>query len=135
MLTILVAVSLVILLGLEWRYRSRAVRTVATAFALAVIVLAPAMPWRAARRALDLPAAERLHTWPGGRPVSEYESGVLTMHRAVVADIQVGAKARMVGVGALVWLAVSPALRGLRRSGGLARAAQAEGARSAPPSA
>ena len=115
MLTVLVAISGIILLGLEWRKRGPLPRIGAAGFALAVLLLAPTMPWRAARRALDAPAAERLTTWPGsGRPVSEYESGVLTMHRMVVADAQIGARARAVGVSMLVWLALSPALRGRR---------------------
>lgn len=116
MLTLLVAVVAAILLGLEWWKGGRLLRIGSALFALAVLLLAPTMPWRAARRALSAPVAERLTVWPGsGNPVSEYESGVLTMHRMVVADWQIGAKARAVGVGMLVWLAISPAIRGSRQ--------------------
>jgi hypothetical protein len=112
MLTLLVAVVFVVLLALEWWRGLRTVRVGAVLLALVVLEFAQPVSWRAARRALSLSAAERLTAWPGGgRVLSEYESGVLSMHEMVVEDAQIGADARHVALGALVWLSISPVLR------------------------
>jgi hypothetical protein len=113
MLTIVVAFVLVVLLVVEWTRRLSAARVVAALFGLVVLYAAQPGPWRAARRALSLPAAERTTTWEHSeKVVPAYESGVLTMHRAMVDDIMIGFPARMFALGALAWLAISPVLRG-----------------------
>ena len=116
MLTAVVALVFVVLLVVEWTRRLSAARIVAAPFALVVLYAAQPGAWRAARRAFDMPAAERTTTWPGSdRVASQYESGVLTMHRAMVDDIMIGFHARMIALGALAWLAISPVLRGSTR--------------------
>lgn len=115
MLTVVVSLIFVFLLALEWWRGGRAVRVGTVLFALVVLGFAQPIPYRAMRRTIDLPRAERDTTFGvGGRRLSEYESGVMTMMRMVMVDGEIGAYARAVALGVLVWLAVSPAFRGLR---------------------
>ncbi|MGH7648872.1 MAG: hypothetical protein ACREND_12195, partial [Gemmatimonadaceae bacterium] len=69
------------------------------------------------RLALDTPAAARETRYQsggpdgGGRPLSEFESGVFAMQRAVI-DVSGGyAATRWITVAALFWLACSPAFK------------------------
>ena len=112
MLTIVVMSLLVALLAVEWWRGWRSVRVATVAFTLLVLAFAQPGPYRALRRAISLPPAERDTTFgPGGRRLSEYESGTMTMFRVVVEDAKIGANARAAAVGVLVWLSISPMLR------------------------
>ena len=69
---------------------------------------------------MGTPPSERITAYPGtvpgsvARSLSEYESGVFTMHRAVVENAAGYARERDLAVGVLVWLACSPAFRSTR---------------------
>jgi hypothetical protein len=111
-----VGVTFVLLLGLEWRYRRRWLR-LGTAL-LALVVLGWYQPnyTGARRRALSASPAERVMRLPepgqgGYRTVSDYESGVFTAMRDVGEAAAFGEEVRLVAVGALFWLACSPAVR------------------------
>lgn len=120
--TMLVAVVFAVLLGIEWRYRLPGVRLGTALLALVVLWFAQPLPHRAARQAMVAPPAERVTELPGVRSLSEYESGVVTMERAVGNDSRMGAKARLLGLGVLFWLACSPVfMRALRPATGTAR--------------
>jgi hypothetical protein len=105
------ALGFVVLLALEWRYRYRSLRIGVVLLTLVVWYFVQPVPYRAVRRAWGLPPAERVTRFPGGRALSEYESGVFTLHEAIVADAAMGANARRLCLGVLVWLACSPAFR------------------------
>ena len=111
-----VAVVFALLLGLEWRDRRRWLR-LGTAL-LALVVLGWYQPnyTGARRRALSASPEERVTRFPdagrgGYRAFSDYESGVLTAMRDVGEAAAFGEGVRMVAVGALFWLACSPAVR------------------------
>lgn len=109
--TIILALVFAVLLGVEWRYRLRSVRITAAVLALASWLFAQPLSDRAARRVIAAPMAERVTRTPDGTPLSDYESGVLTMEEAVVEDVMMGASVRLLSVGALLWLACSPVFR------------------------
>ena len=120
MLTTIVTVLLSALVVIEWWRGWRSARIAAVVFALVVMALAQPGPYRALRRAISLPSAQRDTTFgPGGRRLSEYESGAMTMYRVYLADAEIGATARAVALSTLVWLSVSPIFRDLwrRRAG------------------
>lgn len=111
--SILLALLFAALLGLEWRYQLRRLRLGAVLLALVVLFFAQPSSTRAVRRAFVTPPAERVTEL--GTSLSEYESGVATMKQAVDEDSEVGAIARLLGIGALFWLAFSPVLRNTPR--------------------
>jgi hypothetical protein len=117
--TIVFVCTFALLLGLEWRYHRRRLRVGAVLLALAVLAFYSPNYTTARRRALSTPPADRI-TWVHApeEPVSAYESGVYTTIEAVVDAAAFGFGARMAAVGALVWLACSPALRETRPSPG-----------------
>lgn len=98
-----------VLLGLEWRSRLRTLRLAAALLTLVVLFLAQPSSTRAARWAIEAPHAQRITSL--GSPLSEYESGVATMRQAVEQDSRLGAKARLLSVAVLCWLACSPIIR------------------------
>lgn len=110
---IVLACILILLLALDWRYRSRMPRMVAVLLVLMVMVGTRPSARAAARAALKTPRSERVVELGG--PLSDYESGVLTMEDAVVERKRANANARLLALGALVWLAMTPVLRGNRR--------------------
>ena len=112
--TLLVGLAFAVLLGLEWRYRIRSVRMGAALFALVVLSFAQPLTRRAARRALLAPPPERV-TQLRGSPVPEYVSGVLTMEEFFADEAEKESDARLLAIGALFWLACSPAVRRVRR--------------------
>jgi hypothetical protein len=101
----------VLLLGFEWRFgHLKGLRVGAIVLSLVTLMFFQPGYRRAARRALDAPAAERI-THVNGNVFSGYESGVLTMEGAVEEDSQTGRSTRWLAIGVLVWLAFSPVLR------------------------
>lgn len=116
--TTLAALIFAVLLVLEWRYRLRSVRVAAAVLALLLLDFAQPIPHRAGRRAFVAPPEARITRFEfrGGRALSEYESGVLTMERAVAQDFRMGANGRRLGVAVLFWLACSPVLRRATRA-------------------
>ena len=110
--TTILALFFAVLLGVEWRYRPGWLRLGAALFALAVLFFAQPGYTRAARRALSMPPSERITQGFDGRPLSDYVSGVRTMERAVVDDVEMGADARLLAIGVLFWLACTPVVRG-----------------------
>jgi hypothetical protein len=117
--TILVA-TFAIALGLEWRYHLKILQLGASVLALALLLFFQP-PYHAAwRRAISAPPSERITHWPTtspdsvGTPLTEYQSGVFTMHRAVI-DVHSGySRERWLMVGVLTWFACSPAFRQTR---------------------
>jgi hypothetical protein len=111
-----VATAFVLLLGLEWRYRRRRLRLASALLALLLLGWYQPDYTGSRRRALAASPAERVtriaQVGEGGyRTLSYYESGVHTSIQAVTEAAAFGAGVRLAAVGALVWLACSPALR------------------------
>ena len=108
--TLLLGLACAVLLALEWRYRLKSVRVTTAFIALVVWLYAQPNPTRAARRALEVPPAERV-SGIRGNALSEYASGVRTMERAAGDDAMIFDKERLLSVGVLLWLACSPVFR------------------------
>jgi len=108
--TILVAAALVVLLGIEWRYQLRAVRLATIALALIVWYFSLPNLTIAARWASTAPPEERV-THLRGEEMSEYLVGVATMREAMSGQIEARSHTRLLAIGALIWLACSPAIR------------------------
>lgn len=108
--SVLVALCFALLLGFEWWRRMHSIRIIASVLALLVLLFAAPNYTAARRRAGAMPPAERV-THLRGSVLSEYYSGVLTMEREAEDEANSGAGARMLALGALLWLACSPALR------------------------
>lgn len=98
------------LLVLDWRLRLRLVRALAIGTALVTLVFAQPGFHRAARVALSTPSTERVTRF-GDRTATGYESGILTLEQALIADAAIGANARYISLFVLVWLAFTPVLR------------------------
>ncbi len=116
--TIFVVGILAALLTLEWRYRRRLLRVAAALLAVVVLFFyQPSYTW-ARRKSLGTPPEERVTQSPvsGSKhlTLSEYHSGVYTTMRWVEFYANVGAGARFAAIGALFWLACSPAVRQVR---------------------
>lgn len=107
---IVVVLAFAILLGLEWRFRWRIVRVGTAVLAVLMLWFVEPDPTAATRRAFSTPPAERV-THRFGSPISEYSSGVRTMARAMRELERRSVPPRLLGYGALLWLACSPALR------------------------
>lgn len=112
--TIIVVATFAVLLGLEWRYRLRRLRVGTALLSLVVLALYHPNYTVAQRRALGMPPAERITEIPYHGPVSAYESGVYTAIREAAGAAGVTENIRLAAVGALFWLACSPALRHTR---------------------
>ena len=108
----------VALLVAEWRYRQKILRGLAIGASLVTLFIAQPGYYSAVRVALSTPASDRVVRF-GDRTATEYESGVMTMHQAVLADADLGANARHVSLGVLVCLALTPLFRDRRRGAGL----------------
>lgn len=114
---LIVGVPFALLLGVEWRYRLRSMRVGCALLALAVLLFSQPDSYAAWRSAMDTPVAERETHYPSaipgevGRPLSDFESGVFAMHRAVIEESAGYEVARWIAVGVLFWLACSPAFR------------------------
>ena len=114
---IIVGLPFALLLGLEWRYRLRSVRVGCALLAVALLFFLQPNTYAAWRRAMETPAAKRETHYPStipgevGRPLSEFESGIFAMRRAVIDESAGYAGTRWIAVGVLFWLACSPAFR------------------------
>lgn len=113
---LVIAVVFVVLLGLEWRYRSRGLR-VATAL-LALLVLGVYAPNHTGARRRALGASRSEWVLPGIGAVADYERGVYTMSQTVREAADFGWAARMTALGVLTWLACAPTRRPARSLGG-----------------
>lgn len=108
------AAIIILLLGIDWRYRRRSIRLSVILLTLVLLFFVQPSLYRAFRRAVLAPPAERV-TSTQSRKLSEYESGVYTMKQAYTEEIQANAIKNRVGLAVLVWLAASPILvRGRR---------------------
>jgi hypothetical protein len=121
---LILVVAFGILLAVEWVRRSAPVRIATIALALAVFFFFLPMPHRAMREVIGLRGSARIDSLPNWGHLSDYASGVLTMKRAVEADIGMDADKRLLAVGVLVWLAISPVVR--RTTGPIADASTSE---------
>jgi hypothetical protein len=122
--TVVLALVFAVLLGLEWRYRLKSLRMGAALLAASVLLFyAPPGTTAAARRALELPASQRVIVLAGGVRLSEYASGVRTMEWAIIEAWRAYFGPNLVAVIVLGWLACSPVLWDWRaRSVGSSRA-------------
>lgn len=109
--TLFVAVTFAALLWVESRYRLAKLRLGTAMLSLLVLMAAQPNYTSVVRRISGEPRAERV-TKLHGSPLSDYESGVLTMYNAVSEQSDLYAMVRLVSFGVLVWLACSPVLRG-----------------------
>jgi len=111
---LLTAALAVVMLAVEWRARLRWTRTVAVIGALvlytashpaihdAVFNVGAQMPTEPSVSRLSLGTTER--RW--------FMTGALTLHRIVYDDVRETRPNRWLAVGMLVWLALTPAIRG-----------------------
>ncbi len=111
-----IALFFLVVLGIEWRYRSKTLRIGAAILALNMLWFFQPLYHSAWRRAIAMPPAERITHSQGiggsqGRLLTEYESGVFTMYEAVGDVGERGTKERAIALGVLFWLACSPVLR------------------------
>jgi hypothetical protein len=115
------------ILVVEWQRRSAVARTVALVLALIVLFFSQPVTGRAMRRAIGRPRAERVLELQNWGKLSDYASGVLTMQRAVQEDAALHGNYRLLSMGVLIWLTLSPAVRtglaGLRHARDRASAA------------
>ena len=105
--TIAVAVVFLLLLGLEWRYQVRSLRTGTTLLALLVWLFCQPNFGAAGRRVSTAPPEARV-TQIGGEKISVYLSGVTTMLTAIGDNLEERATCRLLALGVLLWLACSP---------------------------
>ena len=109
-----VALTFVVLLGLEWRYSLKTLRVVSAVLAMAMLFFFQPNYHAAWRRAMSTPPSERVTDIGSAslrRPLSEYESGVTTMYDAVVDNAAGYHNERLLAMGVLFWLACSPVFR------------------------
>ena len=105
----------VVLLGLEWRYARRALRVGTVLLALLVLAFYTPNYTGARRRALGAAREQRVSP-PGIDSVGDYARGVYTMSETVGEAAEFGWAARLTALGALTWLACTPAFRSSRAS-------------------
>ena len=110
----LMAAALVIGALIIWDYvrRSAVARVGATLLAVSLLLFSAPKPYRALRRAADLPPEERVavNLWTK-KPATEFESGMFTLYQKVVEDFEIDRQWRQLGVGVLVVLALTPIVR------------------------
>lgn len=111
-LALLVAATFLIA---DWALKTRAIRLVAVTVAVGGILLLEPNLYEAFRSALTVPPEDRVRLL-GQRELSEYESGVETMRREVVAHVELHRPSRTILEVTLIWLALSPALLRARRT-------------------
>ena len=111
----LLAVVIILLLGVDWRYRRPSIRIAVTLLTLLMLLVAQPTLYRAFRRAALAAPAERTDSIPS-RKLSEYETGVYTMKQAFDEEIEDESTHRMIAVAVLAWLAASPVLQRRRSS-------------------
>ena len=104
------ALVFAVLLGLEWRYRRRSLRLGTVVLALVVWNFEQPSITVAGRQASAVPLEQRVRVL-GGDTLSEYMSGVDVMREQMVLQFEAGAGIRLLTLGALVWLACTPAFR------------------------
>lgn len=98
-------------LVIQWKRGSRMARVGAVVLALALWNFSQPIAHRAARTVTGLPRTDRVLEVRNWGPLDDYHSGVLTMERAMVRDMALGADARHLSIGVLVWLALIPSFR------------------------
>lgn len=111
-----IALMFAVLLGVEWRYSWRSVRTGIVMLALVVFGVFPTGPnyTIAGRRATAVPLNERVRVF-NGDTLSQYVTGVVIM-REFLQESEQSSGPRLIVLGVLVWLACSPVFRrGLAR--------------------
>lgn len=112
--TVIVALMFAVLLGIEWRYQLGSVRLGAAMLSVIVLLFAQPSFTTAARRVSLAPPEARI-TQLHGSTISEYESGVATMVRAIDEAHEERGNVRLLALGVLLWLACSPVLWRARR--------------------
>ena len=104
------------LLTIDWFRRSRVARIVALLGALAQLSWSQPKPHAIARDLVNLPPSERVKTLPSDTtPVSDYVSGVVTMEQAMERSMDRKSFDRLMGLGTLVWLVLTPVIRATGR--------------------
>jgi hypothetical protein len=112
--TLLVSIVFAALVIVEWRFRSKSVRVGTATFSLLVLLFARPSYTTAARRVSVAPPEARV-TQLHGSKISEYQSGVATMYKAMDEAGDERANIRVIAVGVLFGLACSPVLRRVHR--------------------
>jgi hypothetical protein len=135
--TLILSVVFLALLALEWwRWGRRGWRILR----IGTVLLAVAVMWwyqpnlySALRGTLSMPPTKRDTTLFGRRPLSEYESGAVTMFQVSSAAARRMAPPHDVAFGALIWLALSPTLRRLAQGPREEHRAAVDGANESTP--
>ena len=101
------------LLTIEWLRRSRIARVIVLFGALLQLWWSQPFPYAVARELVNLPPGERVRTWlPGDTtPMPDYVSGVMTMEQAMERTIDAKTYDRLMGLGTLLWLGLTPVIR------------------------
>ena len=107
--TAAVAMILIALCVVEWRYRWRSMRWGAVILALLIWWFALPDYVSAARRASVAPREARV-TQLHGSPISDYESGVATMVARMSEAATARSSLRLIAFASIIWLACAPAL-------------------------
>jgi hypothetical protein len=110
-MTMFFAAVLAGLLVIEWWRQSAIARITAAALVIIAFSFAQPLAGRAMRQVINLPREQRVLAVENWHPLSDYQSGVLTMLRAVNQDVDLDGHTRFLCVGVLVWLSLSPLLR------------------------
>lgn len=115
--TVLAALIFAALLVLERRSQRSVVRLGTAILALVVLFLAQPDYTTAARRVSVARPEERI-TQLHGSPISEYESGVVTMYEATRRAREDLSMVRLLALGVVFWLSCSQAVRRERKDTG-----------------
>ena len=112
-LLLLFALTAVVLLGIEWTYKSVMARIGAMLLALIQLWITQPSPHAAVRAVIGLSRDQRVTKMRSSDPdtVSDYASGVLTMEQAMEREISFQDTDRYMAISVLLWLALTPGLR------------------------
>ncbi len=117
MWTLGLAVLFLALFAIEWWFASPIIHVLAVGVTLALLLFSAPMPYRALRRAVEMPPVTQ-NFWRPEQAATPFQSGIFTMYEAITRDIAMDARERTLGVCALTWLTISPLLWRRRSSGG-----------------
>lgn len=106
------SVGFLALVVVAWWRGSVLARVAAVGLALAMFSFCQPSPYRALRRAVEVPDSARVTSdILTQRPTTPYESGLLTMYEAVRLDVAQDIDFRFLAVGVLAVLALVPGRR------------------------
>ena len=122
------SVGFLALVVVAWWRGSVLARVAAVGLALAMFIFCQPVPYRALRRAVEVPDSARVTINPlTQQPATPYESGLFTMYEATRRDVAQDIDFRFLAVGVLAVLALVPGRRSRGTAGDTTSAAAALG--------